>query len=573
MSTPTSSLASASPKRRFLPSDFLVDSWEGLLPYFDQLLEANPEGEEAFMSWLAQVEELLAVIQEESAWRYIRMSCDTQDELIKAQYQHFVQDVAPHISLVEHRLNEKIVAHPAFSKLPVEYAPFVRSLHKQMELFVAENIPLATEVTTLGQQYGTLMSKMTIQHDGRELTMQQASKLLEGDDREARQAVWEKIHARRHEDQPEIESLFDQMMVLRRKIAQQAGYDSYTQYRFDERGRFDYTVADTEAFHLAVEKVVRPVAQALYQERKDLLGLDTLRPWDLQVDLFGSSPLRPFETPEALYEGVVRILHRVHPSMSEMIQIMKKGGFLDLESRKGKMPGGYNYPLMETGIPFIFMNATGTNTDVITLLHESGHAVHAFLTQSLPLFQRSVSSEVAELAAMGMELLCLDMYDEFYSDKEELVRAQKNQLSRCITALGWIATVDAFQLWVYGHPGHTQAERAEAFRQLYFRFHGHHIDWTGYEDYLSEQWLRQLHIFDYPFYYIEYGFAQLGALSLWRNYRQDPQACVTQYLHALALGGTKSIPEVYEAAGIRFDFSEEYVGQSVKDCLHAYQTW
>ncbi|MEL7340488.1 MAG: M3 family metallopeptidase, partial [Bacteroidota bacterium] len=275
---------------------------------------------------------------------------------------------------------------------------------------------------------------------------------------------------------------------------------------------------------------------------------------------------------ERIVEAPHLVLGGLKTELGEMISLMNHMGYLDLDSRVGKAPGGYNYPLMEVGVPFIFMNAAGSQTDVITMLHESGHAVHSFLTRNIRLNAlKRTPSEVAELAAMSMELLCLEGYEEFYQDSEELRRAKKNQLQRCIVVFPWIASVDAFQQWIYDHPGHSQEERNAAWTRLYYRFHGHTVDWTGYEEMLASMWLRQGHIFDVPFYYIEYAIAQLGALAVWRNYKQQPEQGLQQYLDALALGYTRTIPEIYEAAGIRFDFSADYVAQSIDFCLEAYQ--
>jgi len=268
----------------------------------------------------------------------------------------------------------------------------------------------------------------------------------------------------------------------------------------------------------------------------------------------------------------VEALSKVKTELGDMIMIMDQKGFLDLNSRVGKAPGGYNYPLMETGIPFIFMNAAGTQTDVITMLHESGHAVHSFVTRNIGLnVLKQPPSEVAELASMSMELLCLDYYDVYYKDQASLIRAQKGQLVRCITIFPWVATIDAFQQWVYDNPIHTHDERNEAFESLYIRFHGEAVNWEGFEGIRLNLWLKQMHVFEVPFYYIEYAIAQLGALAVWRNFKKDPEHGLNQYLEALKLGYTKPIPDIYEKAGIRFDFSEDYMRETVEFCLQEYR--
>ncbi len=560
------------PKRSFLPQDFKVSNWNSLEPYFQQLLEEDPQGLNGLVAWLNKLDELESVLLEDYAWRFIRMSCDTDSKDKQSNLTFYHQKIAPKKSPYGHQFNRKIFEHPAFEQLPEAYYPASRIIRQQIHLYRKENIPIQTRLKEIGQQYSTFTASMTVEHNGQDLTLQQALKLLDEKDRNLRQTIWDKVGNRRLESQEEMETIFDEMLDLRHQVAINAGFDSFTRYKFADSGRFDYSISDTQDFHQTVEEVVRPVLSVFLQERQERLGLEQLRPFDLQVDMFDSEPLSPFNTADQLLEGVIRILHRLKPELANMLKVMHKRGFLDLESRKGKMPGGYNYPLMESGIPFIFINAVGSPSDVITLLHESGHAVQSFLIRDLPMTQRNLPSEVAELAAMTMELIGLDFYDEFYPDPEDRRRAQKNQLRRCITMLSWIAAIDAFQQWVYDHPGHSREERTQVWKDLYFRFHGHDVDWDGYEQFLPGQWHKQPHVFEYPFYYIEYGLAQLGALSIWKNFRKAPQKTLNQYLEALSLGYTRTIPEIYQTAGIQFDFSRDYIQETVDFCLDMYQS-
>ena len=560
-------------ERRFVPRDFEVNDWESLQPYFEALLSEEPDSIEALEAFLRKRNELEAIVSEAAAWRFINMTRHTQNQEYEEAYQQFVRDISPQLSTYDNRLNRKLAENPFFDQIPDDpYLTYVRQLKRQIELFREESIPLFTKAQTTSQQYSALNGGMTIEHEGETLTMQQAGKLLESPQRELRQEIWEKVQHRREQDRPKLEAIFEQLVELRHQIAQNAGYPSYTAYQFDAMGRFDYRLADTHAFHEAVEKVVTPIYQELMQERKERLGLERLRPWDVSVDIFGTEPLHPFDEASELRDRSIAALSELRPEMGEMIRIMDRMGYLDLDSRLGKAPGGYNYPLMETGVPFIFMNAAGVQSDVITLLHESGHAVHSFVTRDIPLNElKQPPSEVAELASMSMELLCLDHYDHFYQDPKALHRAQKNQLMRCITIFPWIATVDAFQQWIYDHPQHSAEERQAVWTQCYRRFHGDEVDWTGYDHVLASLWLKQLHIFEVPFYYIEYAIAQLGALAIWRNYRERPTEALDQYLEALQLGYTRPIPAVYEAAGIRFDFGVEYMQECVAYCLDAYR--
>ncbi|MDW3651357.1 MAG: M3 family oligoendopeptidase [Bacteroidia bacterium] len=559
--------------RTFLPTDFEITDWESIKIYYDQLMEAEPDSVEKLEKYLKKRNELDGIVSEEYAWRYIRMTCNTQDEKIKEAFQFFVKEIIPHVSVCEDKLNRKLAANPYFNELDNNlYLTYTRQVKRAIEMFREANIPLSTEVQSLSQEYGSTMGAMTIEHEGKELTLQQAGKYMENRDQSVREEVWKKLAKRRSQDSEKLQELFDKLLQRRNQMAKNTGYDSYTRYKFDKMGRFDYQPADTKDFHNAVEKVVKPIYQELLQERRRLLGLSELRPWDLSVDIFGEVPLKPFEGADQLLERSVEALTHVQEELGEMIRIMDKKGFLDLDSRVGKAPGGYNYPLMETGIPFIFMNAAGTQTDVITMLHESGHAVHSFVTRNISLNAlKQPPSEVAELASMSMELLCLDYYDAFYKDPTSLIRAKKGQLVRCITIFPWVATIDAFQQWLYDNPEHTHEERNAAFDELYIRFHGETVNWEGFEDIRRNLWLKQMHIFEVPFYYIEYAIAQLGALAVWRNFKQDPKGGLEQYLSALKLGYTRTIPEIYKEAGIRFDFSEDYMREAVEFCLKEYQ--
>lgn len=561
-------------RRSFIPKDFSIEDWDGLKPYLDLLLQEPPRSLEELHEYLFKLSELNSIVQEDAAWRYIKMTCNNQNKDAVDAYQYFVKEISPHLSIFQNKINQQLFSNPNFDDLEADkFLTYTRSIKNEIELFNKANIPLQTEARSVSQQYGAISGSMTITQQGETLTMQQASKLLESNDRALRKEVWEKMANRRQEDQEKLAGVFDQLVKLRDQIAKNTGFESYSSYKFKDLGRFDYTEADTKSFHKSVELVIKPLYVQLMQERKERLGVEKLRPWDLAVDIFGDQPLQPFADPSELVEGTIKALTRLHPEMGEMIQLMKDMGYLDLESRVGKSPGGYNYPLMEVGIPFIFMNAAGTHGDVVTMFHESGHAVHAFYTRDLALNAfKSMPSEVAELASMTMELLVLDAYDEFYPDEKSRIRAQKGQLLRCMIIFPWIATVDAFQQWVYDHPQHTKKERADKWVALYKRFHGDIVDWSGYEDYLEIMWLKQMHIFEVPFYYIEYAIAQLGALAIWRNFKENPSKGLKAYIEALKMGYTATIPNIYEQAGIKFDFSEAYIRECVEFCMYEYSS-
>jgi oligoendopeptidase F len=383
---------------------------------------------------------------------------------------------------------------------------------------------------------------------------------LQSTNRAERKDVYEKIQNRRHQDAETLQNLYSDLIRLRHQVAVNADFENFRDYMFSAMGRFDYSPEDCKTFHNAVEKQVVPLVVQQIKTRKSNMQLDTIRPYDLSVEENGKPPLKAFDGGKDLLNKGKEVFTRLDPVLGNCLSAMEEKGHFDLESRKGKAPGGYNYPLDQTGFPFIFMNASSTLRDMVTLMHEGGHAVHSIVTRFLPLsFFKHTSSEVAELASMSMELMSMDHWDVYFSNPADLKRARTEHLAQVIDTLPWVATIDAFQHWVYENPAHSNEERTTAWLQISDRFSSGLVDYSGYEYFKSIAWQKQLHLFEVPFYYIEYGMAQLGAIAVWRNYKQDPQKALSDYLKALSLGHTAGIREVYEAAGVRFDFSEEYI--------------
>ena len=525
-------------------------------------------------NWLLDRSELDAFISESFAWRYIHISSDSANEQAQTAYQQAVQELSPKISDYTDQLNRKLVNHPMTAQLdPTQFGIYLRSVQNQVNLFLEENIDLETEVQLASKDHGKIFSNMTIGVNDVHLTLQKAGTLLEEPDRNYRERVYHKINQRILQDSEELEDLFDQLRHKRHQIARNAGFDNFRDFRFRKLGRFDYTPDDCFNFHDAIQQEIRPLVEQLYSYRKAQLQLDRLRPWDLHVDTSGKSPLRPFQNMDDLVNKATICLQRVHPQFGEVLTKMREMGHLDLDSRPGKRPGGYNMPLLLTGVPFIFMNASRSLGDMRTLLHECGHAVHSYITRDLPLsFTRRVPSEVAELAAMSMELLTMDHWDVFFPNEEDLRRAKIQQLETVLKVLPWIATIDKFQHWIYTHPEHDREARKAVWIQLFKTFNSDLIDHEGIEEYAAHLWHKQLHLFEVPFYYIEYGIAQLGAIAIWKQYRSQPAQTVERYRTALRLGYTRSISEIYRAAGIEFNFSREYLhslGQFVKTEIDA----
>jgi oligoendopeptidase F len=430
-----------------------------------------------------------------------------------------------------------------------------RSLRNAIELYREENIPLLTEDEKLRQQYQKITGAMTCTYDGREQTLQQMARYLEEPDRKVREEAWRLASDRFLRDADGLDEVYDQMVGLRARIARNADCRDFREYAFKGYERFDYTPADCLAFHEAIEKVVVPAAGKLAQERKGKLGLDTLRPWDMAVDPENRPPLRPFETDQQLADGCSRVFHSVNPELGRVFDTLRQRDSLDLGSRKGKAPGGYQATYDERRLPFIFMNAVGTENDVRTLLHEGGHAFHTWACRNEPLLAyRHYPMEFAEVASMGMECLALAHVEEFYG--EESNRARKRFFMEMIQFFPWMARVDAFQHYIYTHVDDDAERRKHEWIKLTRRF-SPHVDWSGLEQCDRHSWHRKLHFFEVPFYYVEYGIAQLGALQVWLNARKDYEHAVALYRNGLALGGSRPLPELFEAAGLQFDFSEK----------------
>lgn len=548
-------------QRRFLPNKLKVTSWDVLSPYFNQLLEREINNKTDLENWLKDRSELEAFISEDMAWRYVRMTCDTTNKDLEQAYLFFVTEIEPQISPLTDKLNHKLIQSPFVDELDKEkYFIYLRGIRKEIEIFREENVPLMAEISTESQKYGAIIGSMSVEIDGKELTMQQAANFLKNPDRNKREIAFKKINEKRQAHATELDELFNKLISLRHQVAVNAGFDNFRDYMFAAMGRFDYTPKDCFDFHSAIQKEVMPLVKAFAEKRKKDLGLDSLRPWDMEVDTQNREALEPFTSGKDLIDKTERCFRKVDDYFAWCIETMDNMERLDLESRKGKAPGGYNYPMSETSVPFIFMNAASSTRDVETMVHEGGHAVHSFLSKDLELAAfKNCPSEVAELASMSMELLSYDGQDEFYPNKEDFNRAKEEHLEGIIKILPWIATIDKFQHWIYSNPTHTVQERKDYWLQLSKDFGTGMVDWSGYENIQAYTWQKQLHLYEVPFYYIEYGMAQLGALAVWRNYLSNKTKAIAEYKAALSLGYTKTIGEIYKTAGIEFNFTESYI--------------
>jgi len=556
----------AKQNRSFINPQTQIEKWTDIEPYFKQLQEASVDTVSSLEKWLVQHSELEAVLEEELAWRYINMSCYTENEAYANQFNTYVTEIEPKVHKAFHQLDEKIYNSPALNKLNQEkYFIFTRGLKNRMEIFREENIAIFSALQVEEQKYGAINGGMTILHDNKELTLQQAQNLLKNPDRRLRKEVFDKIVNRREKDYTNLDKVLDSLIGKRHQVSVNAGFENYRDYKFREMGRFDYSVDDVMNFHEAIENNVVPALKSLHAERKKKLGLQSLKPWDLDVDTEGKPPLQPFDKSSDLISRTINCFDEIDPFFGNVIRDMNQNGYLDLESRKGKAPGGFNYPLYESNLPFIFMNATQNQRDLETMVHEGGHAIHSVLSRNLGLVAfKNLPSEVAELASMSMELISMEHWHHFYPDEENLRRAKISQLEGIVAVLPWVATIDAFQHWLYLHPNHTSNERNAAWTEISSRFGSGMVDWDGYESHFNYQWQKQLHIYQVPFYYIEYGIAQLGALAVWKNYIESPNKAIADYKNALQLGYSKTIPEIYKQAGIEFNFKDSYIKSLMK---------
>ncbi|MBX3163057.1 MAG: M3 family oligoendopeptidase [Bacteroidetes bacterium] len=560
-------------QRHFVKPDFTVTTWELLKPYFDELEARKISSAEELEIWLKDYSELSAVVSEDMAWRYIKMTCDTANTALRDSFNDFVQNIEPNLASVGNELNKKIIASPYREQLKkTGYDIYFRGIKNSIDLFREENIPLNTKLQELEQQFGEINGAQSIEHNGEKMTLQKAGIFLKDLNRNVREEVYNKVQTRRAQDEDKLNELFTKLIELRHQVALNAGFKNYRDYKHQALARFDYTVQDCLNFHEAVKLHAVPLINEHDKKRKQKLNLDDYRPWDTSVDEDALPPLKPFSSAQELIDKTILCFNRLDNFFGECINTMQQLKRLDLESRIGKAPGGYQYPLYETNVPFIFMNAVGLHRDLVTMVHEGGHAVHSFLDFDLDLLDfKSPPSEVAELASMSMELVSMEHWDVFFSDKEELKRAKRQQLEGVMDTLPWIAAIDKFQHWIYENPKHTTEERYATWQNMMRDFGSSVINYQGLEAQLKRRWQVQLHLYEVPFYYIEYGFAQLGAIAMWRQYKQNPKQAVENYKRALALGYTKSIPEIYKAAGIKFDFSPAYIKELMDFVKEEYE--
>ncbi|MEP6574361.1 MAG: M3 family oligoendopeptidase, partial [Gemmatimonadota bacterium] len=547
----------------YSPADFADAAWEEILPLYRELFDRELTAENV-EEWLSDWSELEEALTEAAALSMIAYTIDTADAAKEAAQLRFSGDILPRMDEQGVALANRLIGLD-YSRPDLE--TMLARFRTDSQIFRAASLPLFSELEEHSTRYQRITGSMTVSWDGEELTLPQLQPRLKSTDRAERERAYRLTCNAYSLRRDELADVFDSLFGLRIRIAENAGFPDFEKYAFQAKHRFDYTPDDCARFHAAVERVAVPAVERLLERRRTRLGVSTLRPWDIGADPDRREPLRPFTEVGQLIGKSRRVFDHVAPTLGGEFQTMIDEGLLDLGTRKGKAPGGYCETLQHRGRPFIFMNAVGVADDVSTLLHEAGHAFHAFASHAQPLiWQRHPGLEMCELASMSMELLAapyLGSEQGGFFTPEDLARARVEHLEDVLLSLAHIASVDAFQSWIYtsGEGGDREA-RDQAWLRIRSRFE-RGIDWSGLDEERTARWYRQLHIFLYPFYYIEYGIAQLGALQVWRNSLTDQGESVRRYRSALALGATRPLPALYAAAGAKFTFDVDDIGELV----------
>jgi oligoendopeptidase F len=552
-------------ERKYLPEDLSINTWQDLESFVNELLQRKIQNVEEFENWLVDVSEFEMITSEDYRWRYIKTSVNTNDNEAKNHLESFILHLSTHLDEFSNEISKKILASPFLDSLKDEgYKIYIRGLKKDVEIFRKQNVEIAQHLNLLVNEYDSITGGMSIVVNEKEIALTQAAIYLKSTDRATRETVFKQINERRSIDENKLDLLLDNMIAKRDKIATNAGYSNFRDYQFDALNRFDYTAKDCFVFHNAVQKVIVPIQNEIILDRKKKLGLDVLKPWDLEVDVDGKEPLKPCASIQEFIEKNIECLNSVDEYFGSRLDIMNQMNYLDLDARKGKAGGGYNMTMPEIGVPFIFMNANLSENDIRVMTHEAGHAVHSFLAHPLKLNAfKSTPSEVAELASMSMELFCMDNWKVFYKNETEQNAAQKRHIEGILGTFSSVSMIDSFQHWIYENPNHTHEERCNYYFSLQEKFGNSVVDWTDLEKYKKYMWQRVLHIYHVPFYYIEYAFAQLGAVAMYKQYKNNKGLALENYKKALKLGYTRPIGDIYKEAGIKFDFSEQYVADII----------
>jgi oligoendopeptidase F len=536
---------------------------ESLKSELDSLLNVQIGSAEDLNTFLSDQKRLYEQVEEKMMKHYIAFQCQSDDEENKRKYEFDQQQIKPLYKKYQSLLDEKVLESPFLSDLPdSEYGEFKKKLRVQFALFQEANLEIEKQEDALVNQYFEIAGSLTSIWEGEEVTLSELYAHASDPNRDKRQKAWEAIYTPILKEEEKVQKILDELIQLRVKKAENAGLPSFTDYMFKKYNRFDYTPEDCHQLAESIREHVLPLTLQLEKEHKKELDVEVYRPWDVTGVAASKKPLKPVDSAEELINKSAKVLGELHPSFGSLVHEMNDKGLLDLTSRKGKTQGGFCESLPETGLSFIFMNLSNTDSDLIVFMHEMGHGIHDMLKRDQEVYaNKQIPMESAELASMSMELMTADRWNEFYKTEEELKRAKKEHLKSAVMLLPYIMVVDQFQHWLYKNPNHSWEERNKKFGEIKERYDATIVQWDGYEDWKEKNWLKILHIFEVPFYFIEYAIAQLGAIQLYKQYKENPEKTIEKYIEALKLGSSKSLPEVYEAAGVKFDFSSTTIAE------------
>lgn len=532
---------------------------EEIVRDYEELLNENINTVEDLKNWIEDSDKLKNIIQERLCKNYAKFNGYNNNDKIKKTYEYDQEEIIPIINKYGDKINKFVYENSLKEQLGSYYELMLKIKKNDIEIFRKENIPLQIEENKLINKYYDITAAITINWQGKEKTLPQMNKYLKNEDREIREKAFRLIEERRLQDKDKLDEIFNKLVEIRDKISKNAGFENYRDYMFKYLRRFDYNYEDCNEFHEAVRKYVVPLKEKIDARKAKELKVDKFKPWDEQGVPKGKIPLKPCNSTKKMVTGVEKIFYKLDTFFASVLERMDKEGTLDLDTRKFKSPGGFCDYFPVSKIPFIFMNSDNTQDDLVTLCHEGGHSIHCMLYSNIKVSEyKDVPSEMAELASMSMELLSMEYWKEFYNETD-FKRAKREQLEGIIEILPWIMVVDKFQHWIYLNPKSTSEERNEQFSKIAKTFVYSYMDWEGLSEELKNRWKKQLHIYEVPFYYIEYAIAQLGALQVFKNYKENKEKAIQMYKNSLSKGATKPLKELYRNAGINFDFSDNMI--------------
>lgn len=532
---------------------------------YEELVSMDISGLDQVSNFLQQRDLIEKHYVNEMAESHFLMTTDVANEEKKKRKEHFDQVISPLTREYEEKLNKKFLESKAAQSLGAPFNILRRNQKNDIDLFCKENLELQKEIDKLSMELTEIQGKLTVHWEGKDIPLPAIYPYLESSDRQIRKQAYEALQASEVGVSDRIDVIFDKLLVLRQQIAKNAGFDSYTQYRFKEMQRFDWDASHCFEFHKAVKEHILPLKKKLLEKRKKGLNLDSVRPYDLGVDIHGRGPLKIYEEgdSESLIEGAGKIIKAIDSELYTFFCKIRDNKLLDLESRENKAPGGYMvmYPVFEQAS--VFYNGSGMAQDLMVLLHELGHCFHYFLGKDIaPYSLQNWTSEVAEAGSMSMEFIGLEKMHE-YLDESQCKRIKEERLARIVNLFSSCAKGDEFQHWLYANPGHSAQMRREKWKELNV-IHSEGLNVDGYEEQISKTSWQFAHILQMPFYFIDYAISELLALTLWDRYKANPADGIAHYKAGCSIGASKTVPEIYELFGTKLNFGEAVIAPLAK---------